>query len=67
MTAANTPATVRIETLDGGVRVLRLTNPAKRNAIDTVSRAELAAAVTAIANDDETRVLPTITDPNKDI
>ena len=51
------PATVRVEDGGDGVRVLRLTNPARRNAIDRVSRAELAAAVAAIAADDAARVL----------
>src|SRR6185436_5528136 len=50
-------ATVRIEDAGGGVRVLRLTNAARRNAIDRVSRAELAAAVAAIAADHEARAL----------
>jgi enoyl-CoA hydratase len=52
-----TPATARVEAAGDGVRVLRLTNPARRNAIDRVSRAELAAAVATIADDDDARVL----------
>jgi enoyl-CoA hydratase len=50
-------ATVRIESAANGVRVLRLTNPARRNAIDRASRAELAAAVASLAADGEARVL----------
>jgi enoyl-CoA hydratase len=48
---------VRIEDADNGVRVLRLTNPARRNAIDRVLRAELASAVATIAADEAARVL----------
>lgn len=51
------PTAVRVEDAGGGVRVLRLTNPGKRNAIDRVSRAELAAAVATMAADDAARVL----------
>ena len=50
-------ASVRIDDAGDGVRVLRLTNPGKRNAIDRISRAELAAAVATIAADDTVRVL----------
>jgi enoyl-CoA hydratase len=49
--------TVRVEDAGGGVRVLRLTNPARRNAIDRRSRAELAEAVATVAGDDAARVL----------
>jgi enoyl-CoA hydratase len=49
--------TVRVEDAGDGVRVLRLTNAARRNAIDQVSRAELAAAVATIAADEAARVL----------
>jgi enoyl-CoA hydratase len=55
--AGQAPATVRVEAREGGVRILRLTNPARRNAIDGRSRAELAEAVAAIAADREARVL----------
>ena len=51
------PTTVRVEDAGDGVRILRLTNPGKRNAIDRVSRAELASAVAAIAGDEAVRVL----------
>ena len=51
------PATVRVEDAGAGVRVLRLTNAARRNAITQVSRAELAAAVATIAADEAARVL----------
>jgi enoyl-CoA hydratase len=61
MTATNdqqgAPTTIRVEDVGGGVRILRLTNPTKRNAIDRVSRAELAAAVATIAADNAARVL----------
>jgi len=50
-------ATVRIDDAGDGVRILRLTTPGKRNAIDRVSRAELAAAVATIAADEAVRVL----------
>lgn len=50
-------ATVRVESADDGVRVLRMTNPARRNAIDSRSRAELADAVAVIAADADARVL----------
>jgi enoyl-CoA hydratase len=48
---------VQVEEAGEGVRVLRLTNPARRNAIDRVSRAELADAVAIIAADEAARVL----------
>jgi enoyl-CoA hydratase len=51
------PRTVRVEEAGEGVRVLRLTNPARRNAIERGSRAELAAAVATIAADEAARVL----------
>ena len=49
--------TVRIDDAGDGIRILRLTTPARRNAIDRVSRAELAAAVATIADDESVRVL----------
>ena len=49
--------TVRVEARADGVTVLRLTNPARRNAIDRHSRAELADAVASVANDEAARVL----------
>jgi len=51
------PTTVRIEDASAGVRVLRLTNARRRNAIDQISRAELAEAVAQIAADTAARVL----------
>src|SRR4051812_11185544 len=55
--ASTDTRTVRVEDAGDGVRVLRLTNPARRNAIDQRSRADLAAAVAAIAADEAARVL----------
>jgi enoyl-CoA hydratase len=52
-----TTAKVRVEAHGDGVRVIRLTNPARRNAIDRESRAELAAAVAVVASDEDARVL----------
>src|SRR3954468_5687119 len=49
--------TVQIEDAGDGVRVLRLSNAARRNAIDQTSRAELASAVATIAADEAARVL----------
>jgi enoyl-CoA hydratase len=49
--------TVRVDDAGHGVRVLRLTNPGRRNAIDRRSRAELAAAVAIVASDEDARVL----------
>ncbi|MFN8634912.1 MAG: enoyl-CoA hydratase [Chloroflexota bacterium] len=54
---AEASATVRVERAENGVRVLRMANPARRNAIDGRSRAELATAVAKIAADAEARVL----------
>src|SRR5688572_5846081 len=51
------PATVRIEDASNGVKILRLTTPAKRNAIDRATRADLAAAVATIASGEAARVL----------
>src|SRR5690349_19356457 len=51
------PQTVQVEDAGDGVRVLRLTNAARRNAIDQVSRSELAAAVAVVAADEAARVL----------
>ncbi len=48
---------VRLDARADGVRILWLTNPAKRNALDRVTRAELAAAVAAVAADRDARVL----------
>jgi enoyl-CoA hydratase len=56
-TAPSAPTTVRVDDAGDGVRVLRLTNARRRNAIDQTSRAELADAVAQIAADDAARVL----------
>jgi enoyl-CoA hydratase len=56
-TAQDGLLTVRVEDAGDGVRVLRLTNEARRNAIDQVSRGELASAVATIASDRAARVL----------
>jgi len=45
------------ERLDGGVEVLRLDRPARRNAMDTALLDELLATLDALAADDELRVL----------
>lgn len=50
-------AKVDLDSRDDGVRLLTLTDPDRRNAIDTQLRDELAAAVTALAADDAARVL----------
>src|SRR5262249_6571077 len=51
---------VVLEDAGGGVRVIRLADPSRRNAIDHVMREELAAAIAAVAADTAARgaVLP---------
>lgn len=48
---------VRIEALAGGVRLLTLTDPGKRNAMGEQMSRELIAALQALRDDDETRAL----------
>jgi enoyl-CoA hydratase len=48
---------VSLEDGGGGVRVIRLTDPAHRNALDEQLRDELAAAVAAVAGDSTARAL----------
>jgi enoyl-CoA hydratase len=50
-------ARVRLESREGGVRVIRLADAAHRNAIDRGLRDELAQAVGAVAEDGAARVL----------
>ena len=52
-----TTAKVRLETGAAGLRVIRLADPAHRNAIDHTMRDELTAAVAAVARDGDARVL----------
>ncbi len=52
-----TAAKVRLETSAKGLRVIRLADPAHRNAIDRVLRDDLARAVGEVASDPESRVL----------
>jgi enoyl-CoA hydratase len=48
---------VRLEDSGGGVRVMRLADPARRNAIDRAMRDDMSAATTAVARDPSARVL----------
>jgi enoyl-CoA hydratase len=57
MSGTTATARVGLETREGGVRVIRLADPAHRNAIDRTLRDELARAVGAVARDDAARVL----------
>jgi len=57
MSGTTATARVRLETREAGVRVIRLADPAHRNAIDRTLRDELARAVGAVAGDDAARVL----------
>lgn len=50
-------AKVRLEDAGGGVRVMRLADPDRRNAIDGAMRDAMAAATGEIASDDAARVL----------
>jgi enoyl-CoA hydratase len=57
MASAERTAKVRLERGGDAVRVIRLTDPARRNAIDRQVRDELAAAAATVAADAEARVL----------
>jgi enoyl-CoA hydratase len=48
---------VRIERLEGGVAVVTIDRPEKRNALNAAVRAELIAALDALRDDDSVRVL----------
>ena len=48
---------VRIERLEGGVAVVTIDRPEKRNALNAAVRAELVAALDALRDDDSVRVL----------
>lgn len=48
---------VRIDTLEGGVRVLTLSDPAKRNAMGHQMSREIIAVCEALRDDDQTRAL----------
>jgi enoyl-CoA hydratase len=48
---------VRIERLEGGVAVVTIDRPEKRNALSAAVRAELIAALDALRDDDSVRVL----------
>ena len=55
--STTTAAKVRLETRAAGLRVIRLADPAHRNAVDSVLRDALARAVGDVARDAEARAL----------
>lgn len=55
MSTEDEPCALRIETIEGGVRTLRLDRPEKRNAIATPVLREIAAALTEAGSDDGVR------------
>ena len=57
MSTTAAAAKVRLETHAAGLRVIRLSDPAHRNAVDNVLRDELARAVGDVARDGEARAL----------
>jgi enoyl-CoA hydratase/carnithine racemase len=50
-------AALQRERLDAGIEVVRLDRPQARNALDSAALAELEAALSELATDDELRVL----------